>query len=134
MNLTGKGAWCMWLIDFALPRLCVVCGTGFLSLLATFHHSPPVFAQQGVPPTITIPDGTLIPLYLMDDLSSKKNKADDPVRFKVRENVRNAMTKQPMKFDTMASALTYVSKKLRHPLAIYTQKSRVLSQRRLTDF
>ena len=78
----------MWLIDFALPRLCVVCGTGFLSLLATFHHSPPVFAQQGVPPTITIPDGTLIPLYLMDDLSSKKNKADDPVRFKVRENVR----------------------------------------------
>ncbi|HLC67276.1 MAG TPA: hypothetical protein VJI12_00155 [archaeon] len=54
--------------------------------------------------------------------------------WQVRENVRNAMSRGPVKFDTMASALAYLSKKLRHPLAMYTQKSRVLSQRRLTDF
>jgi len=54
--------------------------------------------------------------------------------WQVRENVRNAMAKQPTRFDTTTSALTHTAKRLRHPLAMYTQKSRVLSQRRLTDF
>lgn len=78
----------MWLPKRTLPKLqavCVVCWVGFLG------HSPrgpALLAQQAGTQTITIPDGTLIPLYLMDDLNSKTNKSDDPVRFKVREDVR----------------------------------------------
>ena len=72
----------------ALPILFAICVVGLIGLSGDFIHGPVVLAQQAGPQTINIPDGTLIPLYLMDDLSSKTNKSDDPVRFKVREDVR----------------------------------------------
>ncbi|MFB3922510.1 MAG: PEGA domain-containing protein [Terriglobia bacterium] len=75
-------------IRWALPSLCVAGAAGLLGLLTATHFSSLAIAQQGEPQTITIPDGTLIPLYLMDNLNSKTNKSDDPVRFKVREDVR----------------------------------------------
>jgi hypothetical protein len=48
----------------------------------------PLQAQQPLPKTIKIPDGTVVHLYLKDDLNSKKNKENDPVRFQVREDVK----------------------------------------------
>jgi hypothetical protein len=74
--------------EVALPVLRGICLTGLLGLLASLPHGSALLAQQAGPQTLTIPDGTLVPLYLMDDLSSKTNKSDDPVRFKVREDVR----------------------------------------------
>jgi hypothetical protein len=44
--------------------------------------------QEPVARAITIPDGTPIHLYLMDDLNSKKTKDGDVIRFKVREGIR----------------------------------------------
>lgn len=51
---------------------------------------PAAFAGQGEQAAkgTTIPDGTPIHLYLMDDLSSKKAKDGDAIRFKVREAIR----------------------------------------------
>lgn len=72
----------------ALPILRTICFAGLVGLLGNFPPDAALRAQQPAPQAITIPDGTLIPLYLMDDLSSKTNKPDDPVRFKVREDVR----------------------------------------------
>jgi hypothetical protein len=44
--------------------------------------------QEPVRRAITIPDGTPVHLYLMDDLTSKKAKKGDAVSFKVREGIR----------------------------------------------
>jgi hypothetical protein len=57
-------------------------------VLATLLAGAQLVAQQADTRTVKIPDGTPVPLYLRDDLSSKKNKANDPIRFQVRENVR----------------------------------------------
>ena len=78
----------MRLPEVALPVLRGICLACLLGLLASLPHGSALLAQQAGPQTLTIPDGTLVPLYLMDDLSSKTNKSDDPVRFKVREDVR----------------------------------------------
>lgn len=78
----------MRLTDLALPKLQAICVLGLIGLFGNSPRGPALLAQQAGPQTITIPDGTLIPLYLMDNLSSKTNKSDDPVRFKVREDVR----------------------------------------------
>lgn len=72
----------------ALPKLQAICVVGLIGLFGNTPRAPALLAQQAGPQSITIPDGTLIPLYLMDDLNSKTNKSDDPVRFKVREDVR----------------------------------------------
>lgn len=67
------------------PRRVVVAALGvFLTLLTGAQ----LVAQEANTRTVRIPDGTPIPLYLRDDLSSKKNKANDPIRFQVREDVR----------------------------------------------
>ena len=71
-----------------LPKLQAICVVGLIGLFCDFPRGEALLAQQAGPQAITIPDGTLIPLYLMDGLSSKTNKSDDPVRFKVREDVR----------------------------------------------
>lgn len=44
-------------------------------------------AQDAIPKTIQLPDGTPIHLYLKDDLDSKRNQKGDPIRFQVREDV-----------------------------------------------
>jgi hypothetical protein len=44
--------------------------------------------QEPIATAISIPDGTPIHLYLMDDLNSKKAKNGDSIRFKVREGVQ----------------------------------------------
>ncbi len=72
----------------ALPKLVFILTAVFLGWLEFLAPSAGLLAQQSEPQTITIPDGTLITLYLMDDLSSKTNRPDDPVHFKVREDVR----------------------------------------------
>jgi hypothetical protein len=74
--------------EAARSTAVVILFGGLLGLSANLPRGPAVLAQQAGTSTLNIPDGTLIPLYLMDDLSSKKNKADDPVHFKVREDVR----------------------------------------------
>ncbi len=72
----------------ALFRLVVILTTVFLGRLEFLPPPAGLLAQQSEAQTITIPDGTLITLYLMDDLSSKTNRPNDPVHFKVREDVR----------------------------------------------
>jgi hypothetical protein len=44
--------------------------------------------QEPVAQAITLADGTPVHLYLMDDLTSKKAKNGDAVRFNVREGIR----------------------------------------------
>ncbi len=53
--------------------------------------------------------------------------------WQVRENVRAAMAK-PRRFATLREALTYMGQLTKKPLNLYTDKSRILRQRRLTDF
>jgi hypothetical protein len=65
-----------------MALMVVVCGLFHLSS-GVAHARPQGLATRA----ITIPDGTLVHLYLMDDLSSKKNKEGDAVRFTVREDV-----------------------------------------------
>lgn len=69
-------------------RVGVVCALLLLAGFGVLQRRAILLAQQSDSQVISIPDGLLIPLYLMDDLSSKTNKPDDPVHFKVREDVR----------------------------------------------
>jgi len=56
----------------------------------------------------------------------------------VRENVRDALRKEPLKFDTFGSALNYVSQTMDIPLERWIETSELirdrLHQRRLEDF
>jgi hypothetical protein len=54
--------------------------------------------------------------------------------WEVRENVRHAFENEPAKFATREEALTHVAGKLSVPLSEYMKKSKVLLQRRLTEF
>jgi hypothetical protein len=54
--------------------------------------------------------------------------------WQVRENVRNATSAEPKRFATKKEALDYVSGRIRYPLQMYLQNSKILSQRRLNDF
>ncbi len=69
-------------------RLGFFAAIGFLSGVVLTAPPAGLRAQQFETQTLSIPDGTLITLYLMDDLSSKTNKPNDTVHFKVREDVR----------------------------------------------
>jgi hypothetical protein len=64
---------------------------GLLSLLLiAFAASAPLECQGGggvSPSKLTIPDGTVIHLVLMDDLQGKKMKAGEQVHFLVREDL-----------------------------------------------
>ncbi|HLD38869.1 MAG TPA: hypothetical protein VJB05_00985 [archaeon] len=53
--------------------------------------------------------------------------------WQVRENVRKAFS-ATKKFDTTQGALTYIAGRLRHPIGMYLQKSKILRQKRLSDF
>jgi hypothetical protein len=62
-----------------------------MAICGLFHPSSDVAYARPQEPTATamsVPDGTPVHLYLMDDLNSKKNKDGDAVRFKVREGVQ----------------------------------------------
>ena len=72
----------------ALSRLAFILAPAFVGWLGILAFTTALLAQQSETQTISIPDGTLITLYLMDDLSSKTNHPNDPVHFKVREDVR----------------------------------------------
>lgn len=52
----------------------------------------------------------------------------------VREAARLAMASKPARFSTLAEALAYMGTKLRLPVSEYQKRSRLLLQRRLTDF
>jgi hypothetical protein len=54
--------------------------------------------------------------------------------WEVRENVRHAFENPPQKFATREEALAHVASRLAIPLAEYMKKSKVLLQRRLTEF
>lgn len=54
--------------------------------------------------------------------------------FVVRETVRDALRKKPIKFNTQKEALLFIQKKLRLPINKYLQKSKLLVQKRLGDF
>lgn len=54
--------------------------------------------------------------------------------WQVRENVRNAFRTAPKSFSSKEDALHYVSSKLRIPLREYLKRSRILQQKRLSDF
>ncbi|MCD6368098.1 MAG: hypothetical protein J7L45_03375 [Candidatus Aenigmarchaeota archaeon] len=52
----------------------------------------------------------------------------------VRETVRNAMKRNYESFSTLKDALDHIRSKLRIPLEKYIEKSKILQQRRLSDF
>lgn len=52
----------------------------------------------------------------------------------VRETVRAAMHSKPIKFTNLQNALAYIAYKLKLPLKKYFNKSKILRQRRLSDF
>lgn len=54
--------------------------------------------------------------------------------WEVRENVRRAMGKKPIKFATRDEALAHISQKLRIDMREYLKLSSILRQRRLGDF
>jgi len=54
--------------------------------------------------------------------------------WEVRENVRHAFENAPVKFATREEALSHVASQLAIPLPEYMKKSKVLLQRRLTEF
>ncbi|VVB98678.1 Uncharacterised protein [uncultured archaeon] len=54
--------------------------------------------------------------------------------WEVRENVRHAFLSPPEKFETKEGALSYLSEKLAIPVKEYMRQSRVLQQKRLTEF
>lgn len=54
--------------------------------------------------------------------------------WEVRENVRHAFENEPAKFATREEALSHIAGRLVVPLAEYMKKSKVLLQRRLTEF
>jgi hypothetical protein len=49
--------------------------------------APATLAQLASSQTVKVPDGTQVPLVLMDDLDSKWCKRGDPVRFKVKGDI-----------------------------------------------
>ncbi len=58
------------------------------SLLTAALIALPLFdAQEAIPKTIQLPDGTPVHLYLQDDLDSKSSRKGDLIRFQVREDV-----------------------------------------------
>lgn len=54
--------------------------------------------------------------------------------WQVRENVRNAFRGKPERFSTLGEALRHIDSKTRIPVNDYISISRVLKQRRLSDF
>ena len=52
----------------------------------------------------------------------------------VREIVRNAMKNKPERFNTLREGFKHLNNKLRIPIENYMVQSRILKQRRLTDF
>ena len=52
----------------------------------------------------------------------------------VRETARNALRGQPEKFATLAEAMLHIGSKLRLPMQEYVKRSRILKQRRVSDF
>lgn len=51
-----------------------------------------------------------------------------------RENARNAFKKPPMQFENLEEALNYIQTKIRLNINKYKAKSKILQQKRLTDF
>ncbi len=54
--------------------------------------------------------------------------------WQVRENVRNALKKGAKQFATKQEALDYIDSRLNAPLKEYVKRSRILQQKRLSDF
>ncbi len=54
--------------------------------------------------------------------------------WEVRENVRKAFEKKPVKFDTLEAALNDISTRLTVPIRKYVENSDILRQRRITDY
>lgn len=54
--------------------------------------------------------------------------------WEVRLGVQHAFLNKPEKFQSTADALSYLSQKLCVPVSVYAKNSKVLSQRRLTEF
>jgi hypothetical protein len=52
----------------------------------------------------------------------------------VRETARNALASSPAKFATLREALAHIESKLRLPMTEYIARSRILKQRRISDF
>jgi hypothetical protein len=65
---------------FSLLLFCIV-------VIATAPSAKCQGAEGASPVKITIPDGTMLHLVLMDDLQGKNLKAGDQVHFKVREDL-----------------------------------------------
>ena len=52
----------------------------------------------------------------------------------VRENSRNMFKNPPKGFDLISEALVYIAGRLRHPIGMYLRKSKILRQKRMSDF
>ena len=78
----------MWSPGGALLKFSVIYWGACLVLFGMLLPGRGLNAQQAPPMTLKIPHGTMVPLYLKDDLSSKKNSENDLVRFQVVEDVK----------------------------------------------
>ncbi|MEK6953863.1 MAG: hypothetical protein AABX01_02575 [Candidatus Micrarchaeota archaeon] len=54
--------------------------------------------------------------------------------WEIRENVRHALAKEPVKCASLEEAKSLLCTRLRNPPELYFQKSRILPQRKLVDF
>ncbi len=54
--------------------------------------------------------------------------------WQIVENVRHAMRQKCIKFDTKEAALSHINSRLRSPISEYIKQSKMLKQRKLSDF
>ena len=54
--------------------------------------------------------------------------------WEVRENARNAMKSRPTKCSSLQEALQLLATRLKRPIPAYVAKSRVLGQKKMTDY
>lgn len=59
-----------------------------LLVFLVFSFTGAMVAQPPGPTTVKVPDGTLLRLALLDNLSSATNNADDAVNFELTEDVK----------------------------------------------
>jgi DNA repair protein NreA len=93
-------------------------GGYYASRLAIIEHLYKMKRQARVLAVREISEGYSVPLGV----------------WQVRENVRSAMARGPIRFQSLAESLQYMKAKLRWPLDRYLKKSRMLAQKKITDW
>lgn len=85
---------------------------GVVEYLASIKRQARVVVFREISPGYTIPMGVWV----------------------VRETARNSFKNPPRKFATLDKSLEYIKDEIKNPLNLYIQNSRILRQKRLSDF